>query len=102
MRPLRYRAEFQLEQLRAVREFSTMTVKAPKPEIVPSNGGKQDKRRIYKNHILKACVAKGFFPPVSSKCGGIGVNTKVYFMLFILCVCVCGGGGVYLPELALY
>lgn len=76
-----------------------MTVKAPKPEIVPSNGGKQDKRRIYRNHILKACVAKGFFPPVSSKCGAIGVHTKsLFYVIYPVCVCVW----YILPELALY
>lgn len=55
--------EFELEQFHAVREFSTMTVKAPKPEIVPSSGGKKDKRRIFQNHTLKACVTKVFFFP---------------------------------------
>lgn len=53
--------EFELEQLHAMREFSMMTVKALKSEIVASKGGKQDKRRIFQNHILKACMAKRFF-----------------------------------------
>lgn len=53
--------EFELEQFHAVREFSTMTVKAPKPEIVPSSGGKKDKRRIFQNYTLRACVTKVVF-----------------------------------------
>lgn len=52
--------ESEIEQLHAEREFSAMTVKALKPEIVPSNGGKQDKR-IFQNHIFKSIRSYEFF-----------------------------------------
>ena len=80
--------QFELEQWHAVREFSTTTVKALKPEIVPPNGGKKDKRRIFQNYVLKACmlwdVIFNKFPSVE----GLELIPKVHFMFFILCVYV--------------
>lgn len=76
--------EFELEQLHAVREFSAMTIKALKPEIVPSNGGKQDKR-IFQNHILKACVTMGSFSNKFPNMERLELIPKVHFMLFYVC-----------------
>lgn len=68
-----------------------MTEKALKPGIVLSHGSKQDKKRLFQNHILKACVAKSFLLLFFSKfpnVGGLELIPRVHFMLFILCVYV--------------
>lgn len=58
--------ESEIERLHAAREFSAMTVKALKLEIVPSNGGKQDKR-IFQNHIFKSICFYEFFFSINSQ-----------------------------------
>lgn len=76
-------------EFHAVREFSTMIVKAPKPETIPSSGGKKDKGRIFQNHTLKACVTKVFFLLLFffSKCGGIKVDTKSsFYAIYSVCL----------------
>lgn len=67
-----------------------MTGKPLKQEIVSSNRGEQDKRGIFQNTVIKACVAKEYFSPlVIFKCEEIRVNSWSLFCVIYSLYTVC-------------